>query len=144
MLYKSSIKNCITNYFYKAKCFIIKISILLQVIRRLSNDIFPSDKMSERTLPGKGNAHTKVLTFQNAIELVMVLPGEVAKGTRKQFSDVIKRYIAGDASLVPEIQANAQSASPIAQMAREYEASCAASVSANELGPMFCPVCFSF
>ena len=49
----------------------------------------------------------------------MVLPGQVAKETRTQFADIIKRYLAGDHSLVQEIQANAKSTSPIAQMARE-------------------------
>jgi hypothetical protein len=49
----------------------------------------------------------------------MVLPGRVAKETRTQFADIIKRYLAGDHSLITEIQANAQSSSPIAQMARE-------------------------
>ena len=36
-----------------------------------------------------------------------------------QFVDIIKRYIAGDHTLIREIQANAQSSSPVAQMARE-------------------------
>lgn len=49
----------------------------------------------------------------------MVLPGRVAKETRTQFADIIKRYLAGDHSLITEIQANAQSSSPIARMARE-------------------------
>lgn len=92
----------------------------MQDIRRcIDNDIFQSDKMSDRSLPGKGNGHTKLLTFENAIELVMVLPGQVAKETRTQFANIIRRYLAGDHSLISEIQANAQSASPVAQMARE-------------------------
>lgn len=70
-------------------------------------------------MPGKGNGHTKVVTFQNAIELIMVLPGRVAKETRTQFADIIKRYLAGDHTLISEVQANALSTSPIAQMARE-------------------------
>lgn len=49
----------------------------------------------------------------------MVLPGRVAKETRTQFANIIKRYLAGDHSLITEIQANAQSSLPIAQMARE-------------------------
>jgi UDP-N-acetylglucosamine enolpyruvyl transferase len=49
----------------------------------------------------------------------MVLPGKIAKATRTQFADVITRYIAGDASLVPEIEANANSNSSVAVMARE-------------------------
>jgi len=70
-------------------------------------------------MPGRGNHHTKLLTFDNAIELIMVLPGRMAKETRQQFVDIIKRYLAGDQTLIQEIRANAQSSSPIAQMARE-------------------------
>jgi len=68
---------------------------------------------------GKGNGHTKLISFNDATQLVMVLPGKLAKEVRKQFADVIHRYFAGDATLVPEIEANAQSAEPVAQLARE-------------------------
>jgi hypothetical protein len=67
----------------------------------------------------RGGGKTKLLTFQHAIELVMVLPGKMAKETRTKFADVITRYMAGDQSLVGEIEANAESTSPIAQMARD-------------------------
>ncbi len=53
------------------------------------------------------------------MELIQVLPGRVAKETRTQFADIIKRYLAGDHSLITEIQVNAQYSSPIAQMARK-------------------------
>ena len=89
-----------------------------QVVRRLEeNDIFPSSKIEERKIPGKGL--TKLVTFANAIELIMVLPGAIAKETRVQFANIIRRYMAGDSSLHEEINQNAQSTSPIAQMARE-------------------------
>ncbi len=93
------------------------------VLRRLSDEIFPSIKLIERKLPGKGNAHTKLVSFQDAIELVMVLPGKVAKETRTKFADIIRRYLAGDRSLIAEIQANAQSDAPIAQLARAADPS---------------------
>lgn len=48
----------------------------------------------------------------------MVLPGKVAKQTRTQFVGIIQRYMAGDMSLVLEVEANAQSTGPIQQMAR--------------------------
>jgi hypothetical protein len=47
-----------------------------------------------------------------------VLPGKMAKEVRTKFSNILTRYMAGDASLVGEIVANAESTSPIAQMAR--------------------------
>ena len=48
----------------------------------------------------------------------MVLPGNVARETRKNFADILTRYIAGAPSLIGEIQANALSDAPIAQLAR--------------------------
>ena len=59
------------------------------------------------------------MSFNYALELIMVLPGKMAKEMRVKFADIIKRYLAGDASLVKEVQANAASSHPIAQMARE-------------------------
>lgn len=88
-------------------------------LRDLAEDIFPSTNFVERKMPGKGNGHTKLVSFENAIPLIMVLPGKVAKETRAKFSKIIQRYLAGDQSLIMEIQANAASDSPIAQMARE-------------------------
>lgn len=67
----------------------------------------------------RGGPPTKLLAIQHAIELVMVLPGKVAKETRVQFANVLRRYMAGDESLVDEVRANAQSTSPVAQLARQ-------------------------
>ena len=61
---------------------------------------------------------TKLLNFKDAAEFIMVLPGEFAKGVRAKFADIITRYAAGDKSLHAEVDANAASGSPIAQMAR--------------------------
>ena len=58
------------------------------------------------------------MTFTDALELVMLLPGKVAKETRAKFVDIIKKYLAGDQSLIREVEANAQSSAPISQMAR--------------------------
>ena len=63
-------------------------------------------------------SRARLLTFQHAIELIMVLPGKLAKETRTQFGEIIKRYIAGDPTLVKEIAANAVSDHPINQLAR--------------------------
>lgn len=48
----------------------------------------------------------------------MVLPGKTAREIRVQFCDILRSYMAGDQSLHAKIDANAQSNSPIAQMAR--------------------------
>lgn len=89
------------------------------VLRRIPEDVFLSINLIERKMQGRGNAHTKLVTFQNAIKLVMVLPGHVASEVRTQFASIINRYLAGDHTLISEIQSNAESTSPVAQMARE-------------------------
>jgi hypothetical protein len=53
----------------------------------------------------------------------MVFPGKIAKDIRFLFCDVIRRFLGGDRSLISEIEANAESASPIAQLARASLAS---------------------
>ena len=87
-----------------------------RTLRRLSEEIFSSDKMSEKNTGGSGNSRTKLVSFKHALELVMVLPGRIAKETRTKFAGIIQRYMAGDESLVREVQANAQSDAPIQQM----------------------------
>ncbi len=91
-------------------------------LRNLDEETFQSAKFTDRQLSTRGGYPTKLVSFQDAIELIMVLPGKVAKETRTKFADIIRRYIAGDRSLVPEINVNAQSDAPIAQLARAADA----------------------
>jgi len=93
--------------------------LLSQVLRRLGDDVFLSSKIIERNTGGSGNSRTKLVSLRDAMQLVMVLPGKVAKETRAQFAGVIERYIAGDRSLHAEIEANAGSGSGLARLARE-------------------------
>ena len=88
-------------------------------LRDLNDEIFQSTKIVDRSLPGRGNGRTKLVTFQDALELIMVLPGKIAKESRVQFAEIIKRYLAGDESLVTEIRANAESDSVISKLARD-------------------------
>ena len=89
-----------------------------QALRGVPNDVFPTEKIVERNTGGSGNSKTKLVSFRDAIQLVMVLPGKVAKETRAQFASNIERYLAGDKTLHAEIDGNAESSSPIAQLAR--------------------------
>jgi hypothetical protein len=77
-----------------------------KVIRGLNDEIFQNTKFVNRSLPGKGMGRTKLLKFEEAIELIMVLPGKISKVCRKQMADVIIRYLDGDLSLVNEIAEN--------------------------------------
>ena len=89
-----------------------------EVLRRLSPDVYPQSKMLYRVLCAHNGAKTKLVSFKDALELIMVLPGKIAKETRAQFADVIHRYMAGDPSLAAEIEANAESSDPVNQFAR--------------------------
>lgn len=68
--------------------------------------------------PGKGNKPEPVITFKGALKLVMMVSGEKAALYRSAMTKILTRYYAGDGSLVDEVQANAQSSAPVAQMAR--------------------------
>ena len=89
------------------------------LLRRLDQEVFSQTKFTIRQTPGKGNAHTRLLTYDAAIELVMVLPGKMAKEKRLDFAVLLRRYFAGDLTLIDEIHANAVSEEPIHVLARE-------------------------
>lgn len=67
--------------------------------------MFDSKKIIERQLNPRGYK-TKLLTFKDAIEFVMVLPGKNARQLRKGFQGIIARYLDGDRSMCHEIEAN--------------------------------------
>jgi hypothetical protein len=75
-------------------------------LRDLPDETFLSSNFVIRKLPGKGCGHTKLVSFEHAIELIMVLPGRTAKQVRKQFRHIIVRYLDGDRSMCREIEAN--------------------------------------
>lgn len=79
--------------------------------------MFNHQKFIERQL--HTGPPTKLLNFEDAMQFVMVLPGKTATIVRQQFAKIIERYMAGDQSLHVEIDTNATSSHPIAQMARE-------------------------
>lgn len=69
--------------------------------------------------PGQGQSSQPVITLDGALQLIMLLPGKMAKLCRVSAYSVLKRYLAGDSSLVDEIQANATSTHPMNVLARE-------------------------
>ena len=60
-----------------------------------------------------------VISFPGILKLIMFLPGHKVAMHRSAMVNIMRRYQAGDASLVPEIQSNFASDAPIAQLARE-------------------------
>jgi len=59
-----------------------------------------------------------VITFEGAMKLIMWLPGNSAKDFRSKVTDILTRYLAGDHTLVNEIEKNAESNHPVNVMAR--------------------------
>lgn len=68
--------------------------------------------------PGRGQSSQPVITLPGAMKLIMWLPGNMAKEFRSKACEILTRYLAGDASLVAEIQSNALSNAPVNEMAR--------------------------
>jgi hypothetical protein len=68
---------------------------------------------------GRGQQITTLLTFKGVLKLIMALPGVNAREMREKFVDVLRRYFAGDPSLVSELVENNASGAPINQFARE-------------------------
>lgn len=87
-----------------------------QVIRNIPENVFPSSKYIERQL--HAGHPTKLLTVDDAIQLIMVLPGQTAMEVRIQFAVIIRNFFKGDQTLHAEINANAVSNAPICQLAR--------------------------
>jgi hypothetical protein len=67
---------------------------------------FNANKIVQRRTSGSGNSKTKFISFGDAIELIMVLPGRIAKQIRVKFADVIVRYLDGDRTMCTEIEEN--------------------------------------
>ncbi len=75
-------------------------------LRCLPKQLFDSSQLIKRNTGGRGNARTKLVSIDDALELIMVLPGKMAKMVRVQFAEIIKRYLNGDTSLCKEIHTN--------------------------------------
>lgn len=99
-------------------------------LRRILKKNLLSINLIERNTGGRGNCKTQLVNLQDALQLVMVLGGELAKETRGEFAKILNDFFKGKEELVDQIRANAASNSPIAQLARasvdpEVDANCA-------------------
>lgn len=77
-----------------------------EVLRNIPDHVFSKNNYIIKKMPGKGNARCKLVTFETAIELIMVLPGKIAKEYRMKFVGIITRYLNGDTSMCMEIENN--------------------------------------
>jgi hypothetical protein len=88
-----------------------------EVLQRVieSNALFESDFSHFR----RGTLTTHLVSFKNAIKLVMALPGKNAKEARADFAHVLLQFIAGDSQLKVDIDKNAESSNLLNILARE-------------------------
>jgi hypothetical protein len=70
-----------------------------EVLRDLKQSVFDKEKFIVRS-------RGRWLTFEDAIELIMVLPGKPAKHVRKQCANIIVRYLDGDRTMCIEVEEN--------------------------------------
>lgn len=91
-----------------------------KIWERISKERTDEFSQSCRTFKfaGQGQQEQSVITFPGAIKLAMLLPGENAKKNRSLMASILVRYFAGDPTLIHEIEGNAASNDPVAQMAR--------------------------
>jgi len=63
------------------------------ILRKLvTKGLFPETKIMKRKLAGSSTYQTSLIDFDDAIELVMVLPGKIAQGIRAGFVKALRHY----------------------------------------------------
>ena len=68
--------------------------------------------------PGQGQKETPTMTLPGLQKLMLLVGGAFARKARELLSDTFRRVVAGDLSIIEEVQANAMSNSPIQQAYR--------------------------
>ena len=58
--------------------------------------------------PGAGQKPTPVVDARGAVTIINLLPGRTAAAFRAKFMDIVARYLGGDATLIAEINRNAE------------------------------------
>jgi hypothetical protein len=82
----------------------------------------------------RGTVKTQLVSFKNAIKLVMALPGKNARDGRADFAHVLLQFIAGDPRLKATIDKNAESTALLYILARE-----AIRIETSDAGPSNAP-----
>ena len=95
----------------------IKQKAATEAISRLPDELFPKCNFIKRRMGTAGN-YTNLLNVENAISLIMVIPGKMAVETRRDFAKIIVRHFAGDQYLEMETKANGISTSGLAALAQ--------------------------
>ena len=67
--------------------------------------------MSESDTGCKGNGRTQLVNLKDALQLIIVLSGEMAKAVRVQISEILTDFFKGEESFLAQIRASANAAS---------------------------------
>ena len=67
----------------------------------------------ERNTGCNGNSKTKLANLKDAIQLVMMLPGKVAKETQAQYASIIERHLLSNKKLEDEMKSHATFSTPV-------------------------------
>ena len=90
-----------------------------EILRNLlATKMFAPEKLWNKVLPGNGRWDAKLVTVEDAVELILLYPGPGAKTIRRQASNFMVRALGGDPTLIKEIEENAVSDAPINRIAR--------------------------
>ena len=90
-----------------------------EILRNLlATKMFAPEKLWKKVLPGNGRWDAKLVTVEDAVELILASPGPGAKTIRRQASNFMVRALGGDPTLIKEIEENAVSNAPINRIAR--------------------------
>ena len=69
---------------------------------------FDKGRFVIKRLPGNGKWGVKLVTIKDALELVMMLPGSMARWVRSGLCDILARHLSGDPTLAAETANNAR------------------------------------
>ena len=84
----------------------------------IPTSLFDTGRIRFESISGNGKWPVKLISFEHALELIMVLPGTAAKAFRLQACDILRRFFAGDPTLHSEIDRNGKSSGAIQQLSR--------------------------
>ena len=91
--------------------------------------------------PGRGQRDTPVTDAKGIVQIIMLLPSRAAAPIRAKAADVLVRYLGGDSSLVPEIQANRERQEHLAQEQPDHPARIFGEAVESRVPPS--PICFN-
>ena len=79
-----------------------------EMLGDLKAHLFDKGRFVVKRLPGNGKWGVRLVTIKDALELVMMLPGSVARSVRSGLCQILTRHLSGDPTLAAETANNAR------------------------------------